>query len=273
MFENLNPEILDTIYTKGIEIGFALLKVIVIFIVGKIVISYVMKAAHKGFVKWEIEPSLEHFLSNLIRFVLYIALVLIIAQNLDFQIAALLGVLGAAGLAIGLALQGSLSNFAGGILILIFKPFKVDSVIDAQGHLGVVEKIDILHTRVRTFDNKVVVMPNGSLANSNITNLNEKETRRIDMAIGVAYGSDIAKVRQIILDTLSKDERILGDPAPVVKFSSFGDSSLDLSVRCWAATDNQWPVYWENMEALNEAFNANEIEIPFPQRDIHMRTK
>ncbi len=273
MFENLNPELLDDIYTHGIEIGFAILKVLIIFIVGKIVINYSMKGIHKAFVKWDIEPSLDHFLSNLIKFILYVALILIIAQNLNFQIAALLGVLGAAGLAIGLALQGSLSNFAGGILILIFKPFKVNSIIDAQGHLGVVEKIDILHTHVRTFDNKVVVMPNGSLANSNITNLNEKETRRIDMAIGVAYGSDIAKVRKTILDTLQKDDRILEDPAPVVRFSAFGDSSLDLSVRCWAATDNQWPVYWENMEALNDAFNANEIEIPFPQRDIHMRTK
>ncbi len=273
MFENLDPETLDTIYTTGIEVGFALLKVIVIFIVGKVVINYVMKAAHKGFVKWDIEPSLDHFLSYLIKFILYIALVLIIAQNLDFQIAALLGVLGAAGLAIGLALQGSLSNFAGGILILIFKPFKVDSIIDAQGHLGVVEKIDILHTHVRTFDNKLVVMPNGSLANSNITNLNEKETRRVDLAIGVAYGSDIAKVRQVILDTFAKDERILQDPAPVVRFSAFGDSSLDLSARCWAATADQWPVYWENMEAINNAFNANDIEVPFPQRDIHMRTK
>jgi small conductance mechanosensitive channel len=273
MFENLNPEILETIYTYAIEIAFSILKVLIIFIIGKIVINYAMKAVKKGFQKWGIERSLDHFLTKFIRFILYIALILIIAQNLNFQLAALLAVLGAAGLAIGLALQGSLSNFAGGILILIFKPFKVDSIIDAQGHLGVVEKIDILHTRVRTFDNKVVVMPNGSLANANISNLNEKETRRIDMAIGVAYGSNIGIIRQIILDTLAKDERILEDPAPVVRFSSFGDSSLDLSVRCWVATDNQWPVYWENMEALNDAFNANEIEIPFPQRDIHMRTK
>ena len=273
MFKDLDPELLDKIQLYAIEFGIALIKVILIFIIGRLVIRYLMKAVHKAFTKSQIEPSLEHFLNNFIRFVLYISLILIIAQTLDVKIAALLGILGAAGLAIGLALQGSLSNFAGGILILTFKPFKVDSIINAKGFVGVVEKIDILHTHLRTFDNQLVIMPNGSLANSNITNMNAKETRRVDMAVGVAYGSDIAKVRQVILDTLKKDERIKEDPAPVVRFSNFGDSSLDLSVRCWSNTDDLWPVYWENMEALNDAFNANDIEVPFPQRDIHMRTK
>ncbi|MBK6263706.1 mechanosensitive ion channel [Marivirga sp. S37H4] len=273
MFENLDPDILDKIQLYGIEIGIALIKVILIFIIGRIAILYIMKAIKKGFQKWEIEQSLNSFLSSLFRFILYIVLILIIAQTLDVKIAALLGVLGAAGLAIGLALQGSLSNFAGGILILTFKPFKVDSIIKAQDFLGVVEKIDILHTHVRTFDNQLVIMPNGALANSNITNLTAKDTRRVDMAVGVAYGSDIQKVRKVLLETLAKDERINADPAPVVLFSNFGDSSLDLSVRCWTATNNLWPVYWDNMEAINNAFNDHNIEIPFPQRDLHMQTK
>jgi small conductance mechanosensitive channel len=273
MFEQLDPELLDKIQTYGIEIGISLIKVILIFIIGRILISYIMKGLSKAFKKSNLEVSLVAFLSSFFRFVLYIALVLVIAQSINIKIAALLGVLGAAGLAIGLALQGSLSNFAGGILILVTKPFKVDDIIEAQGYFGVVEKIDILHTHIRTFDNQLIVMPNGSLANSSVTNTTAKDTRRAELKVGVAYGTDLQKVRDIILNVISKDERINPDPAPVVKFTNFGDSSLDLSVRVWTATDNLWPVYWDNMEAINNAFVKEGIEIPFPQRDIHMRTK
>lgn len=177
--------------------------------------------------------------------------------------------LGAAGLAIGLALQGSLANFAGGVLILVFKPFKVGDNIEAQGILGSVEKIDILYTTVRNFDNKVVTIPNGSLANNNITNFSDKPTRRVELPVGVAYGTGLKKTRQVVLDVLAKDNRIHADPAPVVKFTNFGDSSLDLSIRFWTDTLNLWPVYWDNMEGIKEAFEANDIEIPFPQQDIH----
>ena len=273
MFEQLDPELLDKIQSYTFEIGISLIKVILIFIVGRIAIGYIMKAINKAFKKSELEVSLVSFLGSFFRFVLYIALVLVIAQSIDIKIAALLGVLGAAGLAIGLALQGSLSNFAGGILILVTKPFRVDDIIEAQGYFGVVEKIDILHTYVRTFDNQVIVMPNGALANSNVTNTTLKDTRRAELKVGVAYGSDISKVREIILDVLSRDERINPDPAPAVKFTGFGDSSLDLSIRVWTATDNLWPVYWENLEAINNEFVKENIEVPFPQRDIHMRTK
>lgn len=273
MFEQLDPELLDKIYAYAIDIGIALIKVILIFIVGRITIGYLMKAINKAFKKSELEVSLVSFLSSFFRFVFYIALVLVIAQSIDIKIAAILGVLGAAGLAIGLALQGSLSNFAGGILILVTKPFRVDDIIEAKGYFGVVEKIDILHTYVRTFDNQVIVMPNGALANADVTNTTLKDTRRAELKVGVAYGSDITKVREIILDVVSRDERIHADPAPAVKFTNFGDSSLDLSVRVWTDTDNLWPVYWDNMEAINNEFVKENIEIPFPQRDIHMRTK
>jgi small conductance mechanosensitive channel len=273
MFEQLDPELLEKIQEYGLELGIALIKVILIFVVGRIIIGYIMKVIEKAFIKWDIDLSLAGFLKSFIRFVLFVALILIIAQSMDVQIAALLGVLGAAGLAIGLALQGSLANFAGGILILIFKPFRVADTIEAQGHLGSVEKIDILHTHVRTFDNRLVVMPNGALANSNVVNLSAKDTRRAELNLGVAYGTDLEKVRSIVLKTLEKDERILADPEPVVRFTNFGDSSLDLMARCWTKTDDLWPVYWENMEAINNAFVKEGIEIPFPQRDVHMKTK
>ena len=271
--DQLDPELLLKIKSYGIEVGIALIKVVLIFIIGRIAISYIMKGVKRLFTKWDIEASLTSFLSSFIRFVLYIALILVILQSLEVEIAALLGVLGAAGLAIGLALQGSLSNFAGGILILIFKPFKVDSIIEAQGHTGTVEKIDILHTHMRTFDNKLIVMPNGALANSNVVNMTAKETRRVDMSVGVAYGSNLSTVREAVLEVLRADERVLADPEPVVKFIGFGDSSLNLTVRCWTATDNLWPVYWDNMEAINNKFVEKEIEVPFPQRDVHIFNK
>lgn len=273
MLEGIDPVIFKQIQLYALELGVSLVKVLVIFVVGRIAIHYLLKFVGGAFERWKIEPSLRDFLKSIVRFILYVSLILIIAQSLDLKVAALFGVLGAAGLAVGLALQGSLANFAGGILILIFKPFKVDDIIDAQGFMGVVEKIDILHTHLRTFDNKVVVMPNGALANSNVTNITAKDKRRVEMSIGVAYGTDIERVRQIIFEVFAKDERILSDPEPVVKFLGFGDSSLNLTARCWAVPENVWPVYWDNMEAINNAFVAQGIEIPFPQRTVHMRSK
>jgi len=273
MLEGIDVIIIDTFQRYAVELGISLIKVIVIYLIGRISIHYLLKLVGGAFDKWKIDPSLRDFLKSTIRLVLYITLVLIIAQSLHLKVAALFGVLGAAGLAVGLALQGSLSNFAGGILILIFKPFKVEDIIEAQGFAGRVEKIDILHTHLRTFDNKLVIMPNGALANSYVTIVTAKDKRRVEMNIGVAYGTDIPRVRQLIFDIFAQDERILTDPEPVVKFVGFGDSSLNLTVRCWAATDHIWPVYWDNMEAINSAFIAQGIEIPFPQRTVHMRQK
>ncbi len=271
MWEYLDESLIEQIKLYSLEILIALVKVIAIYLVGRFIISHGLKAVQKAFEKWELEASLRDFLLRILRFVLYLTLILIVLQSLDVKIAALLGILGAAGLAIGLALQGSLANFAGGILILVFKPFRVADIIEAQGFLGRVERIDILHTHVQTFDNRVVVMPNGALANSNITNLTLKDTRRVEMSVSVAYGSDIEKVRSVILGVLAKDERVLPEPEPVVRFVKFGESSLDLTVRCWTIPDNLWPVYWENLEAINNAFVAEGIVVPFPQRTVHMR--
>ncbi|MCH7397287.1 mechanosensitive ion channel [Belliella sp. DSM 107340] len=251
------------------EFGPKILGALLIFIIGRIVIGFLIKTIDKLFVKYNIDASLSSFLKSFARAILYVLLFITIASNLGVELTSFIAILGAAGLAIGLALQGSLSNFAGGVLILIFKPFRVGDTIEAQGTLGSVETIDILYTKVRNFDNRVVTIPNGALANNSIINLSEKPTRRVEMSIGVAYGTDLKKTRQIILDILKKDERIHADPAPVVLFTSFGDSSLDLSVRCWADAGDLWPVYWDNMEALKEAFEANDIEIPFPQRDVN----
>lgn len=262
---------------KMIESGWAfalaalpkIILAVILYFIGKYVIKFTTKTINKIFEKYEIEPSLATFLGSFLKGILYVLLVLAVLSTLGVEVTAAIAVLGAAGLAVGLALQGSLSNLAGGVLILVFKPFKVGDTIEAQGTLGAVERIDILYTTIRNFDNKVVTIPNGTLANNNVTNFSQKPTRRVDMSIGVAYGSDIKKIRKIILDTLKKDDRIHEDPAPEVWLTNFGDSSLDLIVRCWTDSADLWPVYWDNMERLNEVFITEGVEIPFPQRDIH----
>lgn len=269
----LDLETIQTIKEKAVDFMFdfgpKILGALIVFFIGKYIISLLLKALDKVFVKYDIDASLASFLKSFAKAILYVLLFITIASQIGIELTSFIAILGAAGLAIGLALQGSLANFAGGVLILIFKPFKVGDTLEAQGTLGSVESIDILYTKVKNFDNKLVTIPNGTLANNLIINHSEKPTRRVDMAIGVAYGTDLKKTRQVILNTLKRDERIHADPEPVMKFTSFGDSSLDLSVRCWADTGDLWPVYWDNMEALKEAFEANDIEIPFPQRDVN----
>src|SRR5690606_32945351 len=179
----------------------------------------------------------------------------------------------AAGLAIGLALQGSLSNFAGGVLILLFKPFKVGDVIEGQGQIGTVKKIDILYTHLHTGDNREVVIPNGNLANSEVVNMTAQPTRRVEIKVGVAYNTDLKKALEVILSILNQDERVHSEPAPAVFLNNFGDSSLDLVVRAWVNTGDLWPVYFESMEKIKSAFDRNEIEIPFPQRVIYSKSE
>ncbi|MDN3689586.1 mechanosensitive ion channel [Cyclobacterium jeungdonense] len=261
VFANALPFILDALTS--------ILVAVIVYFVGKWVINFTLKALNKVFAKYDIDPSLTSFLNSFLKGLLYVILILVVLSTMGVQVTAFIAVLGAAGLAIGLALQGSLANFAGGILILIFKPFRLGETIEAQGTLGSVENIAILYTTVRNFDNKVVTIPNGALANNSIVNHSIKPTRRVEMAVGVAYGTDLKKTRQVILETLKKDERILADPAPAVYFTNFGDNSLDLSVRCWANADDLWPVFWDNMETIKESLEAHDIEVPFPQRDVH----
>jgi small conductance mechanosensitive channel len=251
------------------QLGPVLLKSIILLLVGRYIIRLVLQVFGKTLAKYEIDPSLATFLKSFLNAILWVLLIISVATTLGMEMTSFIAIIGAAGLAVGLALQGSLANFAGGVLILIFKPFRVGETIDAQGTLGSVESIDILYTKIRNFDNKVVIVPNGALANNSIVNLSQKPTRRVEINVGVAYGTDLKKTRKVILDTLKMDERIHDEPEPIVKFTTFGDSSLDLVVRAWTDAADLWPVYWDNMEAIKEAFEANDIEIPFPQRDVH----
>ena len=216
------------------------------------------------------DPTLNKFLCGLISVILKILLLISVASMVGIATTSFIAVIGAAGLAVGLALQGSLANFAGGVLILIFKPFKVGDVIDAQGYLGSVVEIQILYTVINTFDNRRVVIPNGNLSNASLTNLSAYPTRRCDMTFGIGYGDDIDKAKAVCKRLIEEDERALSDPEPLIVVGGLGDSSVDLTVRAWTKSDDLWPFYWDMQEKVKKAFDAEGISIPFPQRDVHM---
>ncbi|WP_373000638.1 mechanosensitive ion channel family protein [Marinobacter sp.] len=216
------------------------------------------------------DPTLNKFLCGLISVILKILLLISVASMVGIATTSFIAIVGAAGLAVGLALQGSLANFAGGVLILIFKPFKVGDVIDAQGYLGSVREISILYTIVDTFDNRRIVIPNGQLANASLTNLSAYETRRCDMSFGIGYGDDIDKAKAVCKRLIEEDERALKDPEPLIVVGALGESSVDLTVRAWTKSADLWPFYWDMHEKVKKAFDAEGISIPFPQRDVHM---
>lgn len=216
------------------------------------------------------DPTLNKFLCGLIGAILKILLLISVASMVGIATTSFVAIIGAAGLAIGFALQGSLANFAGGVLILIFKPFKVGDTIEAQGFLGAVNEISILYTIVNTFDNRRIVIPNGSLSNATLVNVSIYEHRRCDMTFGIGYDDDIDKAKSILKRLMEEDKRSLTDPAPRICVGGLGDSSVDLMFRVWVPTDDLWPYYWDMQEKVKKAFDAEGITIPFPQRDVHM---
>lgn len=216
------------------------------------------------------DPTLNKFLCGLIGAILKVMLLISVAGMIGIETTSFIAVIGAASLAVGLALQGSLSNFAGGVLILIFKHFKVGDTIEAQGFLGTVAEIRILYTVVNTFDNRRVVIPNGSLSNETLVNVSVYNTRRCDMTFGIHYDDDIDKAKAILQRLFDEDERSLKDPEPQISVGSLGDNSVNLMFRAWVATDNLWPYYWDMHEKVKKAFDEAGITIPFPQRDVHV---
>lgn len=269
----LSPDTIKVLWEEGIgllaQVVPSLIYAVLFYVVGKFIVNKLIKAFRIILEKRDKNPSLNSFLVGLVKAFLFVSLFIGVATILGVPMSSFLAILGAAGLAIGLALQGSLSNFAGGVLILLFKPFKVGDVITGQGHTGTVSKIDILYTHLLTFDNKEVVIPNGNLANSDVVNITAQPTRRVDLTVGVSYDTDLKKAREVILDIFKKDERVHADPEPVVWLNNFGDSSLDLVIRAWVDKEHVWPVYFETMEKIKSAFEHHQIEIPFPQRVIH----
>ena len=272
----LSPETLKTILNEGIELLYqvipSLIYAIIFYLIGRYVVKKLILGLQLILEKRDTNLSLSTFLLGLVKALLFVSLFIGVATIVGVPMSSFFAILGAAGLAIGLALQGSLSNFAGGVLILLFKPFQVGDVIIGMGHKGTVQRIDILYTHLFTFDNKEVVIPNGNLANADVINITSQLSRRVDINVGVAYSSDLKKVRKVVLGIFAKDSRIHSEPEPVVLLNNFGDSSLDLVIRAWTDTDCYWEVYHETLEKIKEAFEKDQIEIPFPQRVVyHMK--
>ncbi len=244
-----------------------------ILFVGIYLIRLINKILHNRFEKRDVDPSLREFVASVLRFILYTMLVISVASTMGFKTTSFLAVLSAASLAIGLSLQGSLSNFAGGVLILLFKPFRVgDSIQTAAGANGVVEKIDILYTTLRTADGVAVFSPNGTLANSIITNFSDIQSRRIEYKIAISSKEDVKRVRNLILNLLNRDSRVLETPAPQVLLSELTPGAVNLLVQYWTAKADYSMAFYENQEAIRDDLNANNVMAPPPQNEIHIVT-
>lgn len=217
----------------------------------------------------QVDRALGSFIGSLVSIVLKVLLLISVASMVGVETASFIAMIGAAGLAIGLALQGSLANFAGGVLIMLFRPFRAGDWIEAQGVAGSVDSIQIFHTTLKTADNKVVIVPNGSLSNGHIINYSREPVRRVDINLGIDYASDIKTAREVLLK-LADDPRVLRDPAPVVVVTGLGESAISLSLRVWVATQDFWPVTFDFTEAAKEGLGEAGIGIPFPQRVVHL---
>ncbi|WP_117881928.1 mechanosensitive ion channel family protein [Aureibaculum luteum] len=244
--------------------GFSIIGAIVIWIVGSWVIKKLMKTVAGVMAKKDYDESLQKFLTNLIGWALKIILIITILGILGIPTASFAAILAAAGLAIGLALQGSLANFAGGVLLMIFKPIKIGDLIEAQGEIGVVKEIQIFTTKIITPDNKLVIIPNGTLSNGNIVNFTEEGQLRVDLTIGVSYDADIKQTKEVLLSVLTSNDKVLSDPAPSVNVSELADSSVNFAVRPWCTPANYWDVYFGTMENVKLALDKAGIEIPYP---------
>lgn len=243
-----------------------LIMAIVIWFIGLWIIRIILKGIRKALEKGNFDISLKKFLSNLISWALKIILIVVVLGTVGIETTSFAAILAAAGLAIGLSLQGSLANFAGGILIMIFKPFKVGDTIQAQGELGTVKLIEIFTTKLSSPDNKEIIIPNGALSNGNITNFSSQGTRRIDFTFGVGYDSDIKKTKELLMQQLTSHPKVLKDPAPIVSLMELADSSINFIARPWVKTEDYWSVYFDINESTKEALDAAGIEIPYPHR-------
>jgi len=262
-------EALDKLMTLAVEYAPRVLLAIVVYIIGSAIIKRVAKGVNKALGKSEMEEALKTFLSDLVRILLFALLLISVASMVGIETTSFVALLGAAGLAVGLALQGSLANFAGGVLILLFKPFRVGDLIEAQGYFGHVTAINIFITTLKTPDDKTVIIPNGPLSNGTVTNLTTIGQLRVDLVIGVSYDANIQQARDVIMEVMKNDPQVLQDPAPSVNVLELADSSVNLAVRPYATTADYWDVYFGITEKAKVALDNAGIEIPFPQRVVH----
>ncbi len=249
--------------------GPKVLLAIVTLLIGLWIIKIIVRVMNRGLIRAKVEPSLQKFLANFTSILLKILLLISVASMIGIATTSFVAILGAAGLAVGFALQGSLANFAGGVMILLFKPFKVGDYVEAQGYSGTVNEIQVFYTVLKTPDNKTIILPNGALSNGNITNYSTEPTRRVDLQFGISYGDDIQKAKSVLQEIVSADNRVLQEPAPQIVLAELADSSVNFKARVWCNSADFWGIYFDMQEKVKMAFDRQGISIPFPQRDVH----
>ena len=258
------------------EGGWILLKVVLalaIYFIGKQLIKWVVRIMDKAFERHNVETSLRSFLRSVVKVLLLLVLILAVVQTLGINTSSFLAIFASAGLAIGMALSGTLQNFAGGVILLLLRPYKVGDYIEAQGQSGTVASIGLFSTCLKTPDNQTIYVPNNAIATSIIDNYSQSETRRVDWTVTISYGDDVDVARREILAMLAADKRVLTETAPVVLVSSLGESSVKLSVRAWVANSDYWGLYFDMNEKIYKELPSKGIHFPFPQLDIHVTNK
>jgi len=264
--DNVTGQITEMVLLYAPKLALA----IITLFIGLWIIGLVTKALKYMLGKRDFDPSLKNWLCGMIAMLLKACLLISVISMIGVQTTSFIAILGAAGLAIGLALQGSLSNFAGGVLLLLFKPFKVGDYIVAQGEEGVVDSIDVFCTFITTLDNRGIILPNGPLASEKMINITKEPIRRVDLAVGISYDTNIEDAEAALIAMSQADGRVLADPAPFIGVNAYGDSAIDLTVRVWCKTDDYWDVYFDINKAIKPALDKAGISIPFPQRDVHL---
>ena len=263
--------LLDALKLNAFEWAKHIVLAVVIFWIGMRVVKVMMRAFTKALSLREVDASLSTFLQSFLKIALQAVVVIATINQLGVETTSIVAILGAAGLAVGMALSGTLQNFAGGAMILMFKPFKVGDFIEAQGYSGTVKSIQIFTTILTTSDNKQVVIPNGGLSNGSLINYSAEVTRRQEWTFGIGYGDDADKAKAIIKRIIASDERVLLEPEGLIEISALADSSVNILVRAWVASENYWPLYYSVTTEVYKAFNAEGISIPFPQMDLHLQ--
>lgn len=262
-------QLISQILTFGVEAGKTILVALVTYFVGKFVISLINKLVSKALDTRQLDPTIKSFLKSFVNILLMVLLIVAVVSALGINTTSFAALLASVGVAAGMALSGNLSNFAGGLIILLLKPFKVGDYVSAQGFDGTVDEIQIFHTLLKTVDNKIIYLPNGALSSGSITNFSKQELRRVDIVVSVEYGQDLAQAKEVLFDLFRQDKRIHQDPAPFVALADMASSSVDLTVRLWVDTADYWGVFFDTQEAIYAEFNKKGISFPFPQLTIH----
>jgi len=254
----------------ALHYGPKLIGAIIVWIIGSWIVKRLTKFFGKFIAKKDIDKSLQSFFKSFVGGLLKVILVITVLGMLGVEMTSFIALLGAAGLAVGMALSGTLQNFAGGVMILIFKPFKVGDFVEAEGYQGIVKDIQIFNTILTTLDNKTIIIPNGGLSTSSMTNFSTEPLRRVDWTFGIGYGDDTDKARGTLMRLMEEDSRVLKDPAPFVAVSELADSSVNFATRAWIKSEDYWDVFFDMNDKVYKTFNAENLSIPFPQMDVHV---